>query len=346
MTQPQFTILHHLDTDPVEKPTPQVYAEALEQVIVADEVGIDTVWFAEHHGGLEAGRLPAPLLFIIKAAEHTRRVTLGTGVTLLPFYHPLQVAEQVAEADIITGGRFALGIGAGFAPGDFAAFGVAPASKRDRLREGLDILQQAWAGETFSYHGEHYHIEKGRLAPTPPRPWRDLVWLAASHTDTAQMAGERDMHLMLSRGNPVSLSQTLIATYQASLRQAGHRTDDRFTQKTWMVYVSDSEADALAMGERGARGYYEHTLRLGRPRVPNDDDLNVCLAHVDMLIGTPEQVADELARQALELGLTHIALHTRFPQIPHARLLRSTELLGRVVLPRVREAYAGALVPA
>ncbi|MCW5849230.1 MAG: LLM class flavin-dependent oxidoreductase [Anaerolineae bacterium] len=227
------------------------------------------------------------------------------------------------------GRSFRTGIGAGFSPSDFAAFGVAPASKRDRLREGLDILQQAWTGETFSYHGEHYHIEKGRLAPTPPRPWRDLVWLAASHTDTAQMAGERDMHLMLSRGNPVSLSQTLIATYQASLRQAGHRTDDRFTQKTWMVYVSDSEADALAMGERGARGYYEHTLRLRRPRVANDDDLAVCLAQVDMLIGTPEQVADELPASPRTGADAYRAAHALPADSP-----RQAAALDRVAGPR------------
>ncbi|MSP14784.1 MAG: LLM class flavin-dependent oxidoreductase [Chloroflexi bacterium] len=324
-----YTILHHTAGDAPEKSTAQVYAEVLEHVILADQVGFDSIWFAEHHGRLESGRLPWPLLFIMQAAAHTRRVTLGTAVTLLPYYHPLAVAEQVAEADILTGGRFALGIGTGSLPADFAAFGVDPATKRERTREGIEVLLRAWPGTPFTFQGQFYQVGQTCLAPCPTRPAREMLWLAAMHLDSARLAGELDMHLMLSRGTPPETARQIIAAYHAALEQAGHPKEDRSIQRTWMAYAAESEGRARDEVLPAAHYYYRLFREQGRPPLQDPDDLDALLEYIDIVVGTPDYVVAELAQRAAAVGLTHATLHTRLPDISHERLLRSTELLGR-----------------
>ncbi|MFN8482401.1 MAG: LLM class flavin-dependent oxidoreductase [Anaerolineae bacterium] len=338
MTGPAFTILHHLDGDPLERPSREVYAEVMEHVILADALGFDTVWFAEHHAA-QGGRLPWPLLFIIQAAGRTQHVTLGTGVTLLPFYHPLAVAEQIAEGDILTNGRFAVGFGSGSAPADFGAFGVPAALKGERLQEGLEVLLRLWTGETVNSEGSHYDIVGARLFPTPERPARDIAWLAAGHPFTAGLAGAHDLHLMLARGTPTNDAQALIAAYHAALAAHGHAAADRRIQRTWMVYVAETDVAARASIVPSADFYYQQTLGMGRPRLANDGDLDARLAFIDAIVGSPETVAQELAARASELGLTDIALHTRMARVSHAANLRSTKLLAERVFPLVRELW-------
>ncbi|MFN8497129.1 MAG: LLM class flavin-dependent oxidoreductase [Anaerolineae bacterium] len=342
MPGPAFTILHHLDGDPLERPSRQVYAEVMEHVVLADQLGFETIWFAEHHAA-QGGRLPWPLLFIIAAAERTRRVTLGTGVTLIPFYHPLAVAEQIAEADILTGGRFAVGFGSGSAPGDFGAFGVPPALKGERLQAGLEVLLRLWAGETVTERGSHYDISGARLFPLPERPAREIGWLAAGHPFTATMAGAHDLHLMLARGTPTKDAQALIAAYRAALAAHGHTAADRRIQRTWMVYVAETDAAARAAIVPSAAFYYQQYLATGRPRLADEANLDAVLALIDCIVGSPATVARELAARAGELGLTDIALHTRMAAISHAETLRSTQLLAERVFPRVQELWPEAV---
>ncbi len=343
MPGPAFTILHHLDGDPPERPSREVYAEVMEHVVRADELGFDTVWFAEHHAA-QGGRLPAPLLFIIQAAERTQHVTLGTGVTLLPFYHPLAVAEQAAEADILTGGRFAVGFGSGSAPADFGAFGVVPAQKGERFQEALEVLLRLWAGETVTLHGRHYDIAEAHLFPRPERAARDIAWVAAGHPFTAGMAGAHDLHLMLARGTATRDAQALIAAYHAALAAHGHSPADRRIQRTWMVYVDETDAGARDAIVPSAEFYYRQTLATGRAPLAHDD-LDARLTLIDALVGSPETVARELAARAGELGLTDIALHTRMAELPHAKTLRSTELLAERVIPLVQQWWPHAVSP-
>lgn len=339
MTDLKFTVLHHLDGDPLDRPSSQVYAEVMEHVILADRVGFDTVWFAEHHAGV-GGRLPQVFPFIAAAAERTRQVKLGLGVVLLPFYNPIHIGEQIAVTDILTGGRVAVGIGSGSSQIDYKMFGVVPATKGERMVEGTEILLKAWSGETFNWQGKHYQLESAQLHPTPVSPARDLLWLGVGHPLSARTAGELDLHLMLARGTPTHVCKEFIAAYHDGLAARGLTPADRFVQRTWIVYVDETEAGARAAGEASARFYYNNYLAAGRPPVPNDDQLEALLAHTDTIVGTPDSVAETLAAKAGELGLTHVALHTRLAKVEHGKLLRSTELLGQQVLPAVRARLA------
>ena len=114
------------------------FEETLRECERAEEAGFDSVWLGEHHNNPILH--PAPLIGLAAIASRTSRIRLGTGVLLLPLYHPMMVAEEGAMVDMISGGRLILGIGAGYAPEEFAAFGRPLAERGSRLEEGAALL--------------------------------------------------------------------------------------------------------------------------------------------------------------------------------------------------------------
>src|SRR5436305_7039308 len=99
------------------------YPEALEEVVLAEELGFDSVWMEEHHG-LVDHYWPSPMMVLAGFATRTSRIRLGTDVVVLPFYHPTRAAEDAAMLDVISNGRFTLGAAIGYRPAEFAMFGV------------------------------------------------------------------------------------------------------------------------------------------------------------------------------------------------------------------------------
>src|SRR5262247_1247182 len=147
------------------------FEETLQECERAEAAGFDSIWLGEHHNNPVL--YPAPLIGLAAIASRTRRVRLGTGVLLLPLYHPLAVAEEGAMVDMISGGRFILGLGAGYAPEEFSAFGISIKERGRRLEEGATLVRRLWTEEHVSHEGRHYRVTDVTLGPRPvqqPRP--------------------------------------------------------------------------------------------------------------------------------------------------------------------------------
>src|ERR1051326_475588 len=132
-----------------------VYARALERIEVMDHTGYDAVWLAEHHF-TTFSVCPSVHLMGMLAAARTKRLRIGTAVSLAPFYHPLRLAEEVALLDVLSGGRVNWGAGRGFSRGEFAAFGIPPEESAARFRENVEIVLRAWTEERLTYQGPHF----------------------------------------------------------------------------------------------------------------------------------------------------------------------------------------------
>src|SRR5206468_965274 len=145
--------------------------ETLRECEQAEAAGFNSIWLGEHHS--HPLLYPAPLIGLAAVASRTRKIRLGTGVLLLPLYHPLMVAEEAAMVDVISGGRLILGIGAGYAPEEFAAFGYSIKERGSGLEESALLLQRLWTEENVTHHGRHFHLDNVTIAPRPlqhPRP--------------------------------------------------------------------------------------------------------------------------------------------------------------------------------
>src|SRR5512135_3551765 len=139
-------------------PLESVYARSLERIEIMDETGYDAVWLAEHHfSGYSV--CPSVHMMATMAAARTKRMRIGTAVSLAPFYHPLRLAEEVALLDQLSGGRVNWGAGRGFARVEFENFGVPPDESTTRFHEAVEIVLRDWTEEKLSFDGEHFHFD-------------------------------------------------------------------------------------------------------------------------------------------------------------------------------------------
>jgi alkanesulfonate monooxygenase SsuD/methylene tetrahydromethanopterin reductase-like flavin-dependent oxidoreductase (luciferase family) len=133
--------------------TPDFYAAIMEQVTWLDGLGLDLVWFTEHHFVAD-GYLPSWIPVASAMAARTKHARFSCDVCLLPFNHPIRLAEDLAVLDNLSNGRVEIGVGMGYAPHEFRGFGL-PVSRRLSLTdEGLAVLRHAFTGEMFSFHGK------------------------------------------------------------------------------------------------------------------------------------------------------------------------------------------------
>ena len=134
----------------------------MEQIEVAEALGYDAVWLTEHHFS-QYGRAAVPVL-AAQAIARTSRIRISTAVVVLPFHHPVRVAEDWATLDHISGGRVDVGIGRGNQPAEFKGFNVPMDEAEQRFSEALDILRRAWTEERFSYDGTFWQIPETAYA--------------------------------------------------------------------------------------------------------------------------------------------------------------------------------------
>ncbi|MFB6310166.1 MAG: LLM class flavin-dependent oxidoreductase [Salinirussus sp.] len=149
-----------------------IYAEGVDLVQLAESVGFDSVWVAEHHFA-DDGFTPSPVGVLGALAGATERIELGTCIALAPFYEPLRLAEDLAVLDQIAGGRVTIGLGLGYREPEFTGYRIDRDSRVQRLIEAVEVCKRAWTQEEFTFEGEVYEYGPATIRPPPaadPRP--------------------------------------------------------------------------------------------------------------------------------------------------------------------------------
>ena len=327
-----LNLLFHLRHEAeAERPTTRAYAEALALVRQADLLPIGCAWLAEHHLSPVRGRLPAPLLLAVAAAQGTRRIRVGPCVLILPLRHPLAVAEELATADLLTGGRLAAGVGSGGNPEEFAAFGVPLDERRARYTEGLDIVARALRGDRFAFRGRYYDVPEVELVPRPLQRVEEMLWVAASSIAAAEAAGRSGGHLLLSRGLPLVDLRAQVAAYRAARVAAGYDGVTARIQVTRGVHVAPTDDAAW---REAAEGIRRHVLRPGREGAATGVTGNLAelARRGDFIVGSPATCAAEIRTLAAALPITDLACDIDLIGMPHEQVARSLDLLGHMAV--------------
>jgi alkanesulfonate monooxygenase SsuD/methylene tetrahydromethanopterin reductase-like flavin-dependent oxidoreductase (luciferase family) len=348
----KYAIFYSLQAPPEFGVTPQqVYAEALDQIQRADELGIYQVWLTEHHF-MDDAYCPSPMIAAAAIAGRTKQIRIGQGVVLLPFYgHPLKLAEDAAVLDVISGGRFELGIGRGYRPHEFTGFGMNRKQRVSMTNEGIEIIRKAWTGERFSFSGKHYQVNDARLTPTPvqkPMP----LWSGAGTPAARRKVAERGQPLLVSLITNLEETKSEFGDYTQALRDFG-RDPAQFPRALIReFYVAED-------GKRAWEEVKPHFLHVYRkvycpPWIPffdtNPDGSQRKVTDPDdpyfesenyrkdrHIIGDPEHCARELRRFKEEAKIDIMILRMQFPGQPHSQVMRSLELLVKEVIPRVEK---------
>lgn len=300
---------------------PAVFAEIFEQVALADALGFEALWLAEHHFGVHQSFAAQPLMLALAAALRTRRLAVGTSLIVLPLHHPLAVAEQLATLDALTGGRLSVGFGSGSAPAEFAGFGLdlTPEERYGHFREALEVLELAWGGEPFRYDGAFYRVPETRLTPRPSRPLREVAWLGAMSSPTAALAGALGYGLQLPRGRPAAAYAPIVAAYREEWERAGQPADGQRISIARCLYLGESDEEALRTTADATRAF----ARRWSPALAEAPTTRELVAGMHFCVGGPDTVAAHLRELRQVTGLTHLSLQPTWEDLPQEAALAS-----------------------
>jgi alkanesulfonate monooxygenase SsuD/methylene tetrahydromethanopterin reductase-like flavin-dependent oxidoreductase (luciferase family) len=292
-------------------PLETVFGRALERIEIMDRAGYDAVWLAEHHFS-SFSVCPSVHLMGTMAAARTRRLRIGTGVSLAPFYHPLRLAEEVALLDVLSGGRVNWGAGRGFARVEFENFGVPPDESTSRFHEAVEIVLRAWSEERLCFEGQHFRFDGVEVLPKPLQRPLPPVWMAATSEPSIDWAAGRGFSILM---DPHSSHRDLGRKrryYAERLVANGFSIDGRDLPMARLVALGDSEAEAEEVARRGAEwivnsyfGASHNPVGVKDPTAPGADPIQRYLDGV-ILYGTVEAVLDQILRFREEIGLDYL----------------------------------------
>jgi probable F420-dependent oxidoreductase len=310
------------------------FEETIRECERAEAAGFDSVWLGEHHASPLL--YPTPLLSLAAIASRTHRVRLGTAVLLLPLYHPLRVAEDAAMVDVISGGRLVLGVGVGYAPEEFAAFGIPLEERGPRMDEAVTLIQRLWSEEKVTHDGRYYRVANATVAPRPLQRPGPPIWFAGWAPAAIRRAGRLGAAWL---GGPSARLDELAACvrqYRAARDQAARGRDAGELALMRYVFVADSlDAAQQVAGAPFVRSFEETYFRWPHPVVKRPvGQLTIGrLAQDRIILGDPPSCIQQIRRFRETLGLTHLICRFSVAGIPRAAAQASVELFTREVMP-------------
>lgn len=310
--------------------------ELREQVRAARASGIRSVWMLNHYLGNMATYQPVPALAAL--AEHAGDMTLGTNMFILPLRHPVDVAEEFATLDQVSGGHAIAGFGMGYRSNEYDAFGIAMDERVGRYEESVAILRGLWSGEPVTFEGEHFRLQDARIGIPPVQPGGPPIWVGAGvHRAGARRAAALgDAWIVPPHAEPEKL-RTILAFYRAERERLGRGPAQEVVVRRELVLDADADkAREIGLHYRG-----ENTRQYSQFEAPDKTDSYRHLkgaagladvADKSYLFSDAETVVGQL-KELEELGITHCILRMQWYDLPQERMLETLERFRTEVLP-------------
>ena len=311
------------------------YEEVLTMADWAEELSFDSFWLGEHHL-YWYGTCVSPPMLIAAIGQRTKRIRLGPAIAVPSFHNPLIVAEEYALADNLCNGRLEFALGSGFSPVEFQQFGISMEEAKEKFWEGSEIILKAWQGETFSYHGKHYHFDNISLYMQPLQKPMPPTWLAASSDETLVKAGQMGLPMMgipFARSNNLADVKAKHDLYTETFAKAGHAGTPEIMVAMPMYLHPDDHAAV-----DNARPYFERNISFHkthrRPgsKIPQLDNIK---QERLALFTTPEN-AVAILHEYEKIGVTHVIGIVNFGGVPMADVRRTLELMSKRVFAKFR----------
>lgn len=311
------------------------FDETLRECEQAEAAGFDSVWLGEHHNNPILH--PAPLIGLAAIASRTRRVNLGTGVLLLPLYHPMTVAEEGAMVDMISGGRLILGIGAGYAPEEFAAFGTSLQERGSRMDEAAELLLRLWTEEKVTHRGRHFQVTDATVAPRPVQRPRPPIWFGAWAGAAIRRAARLGDAWFIGPSASLAEIAPSARTYHQACRENGKGEGEIALFR--YVFVAGTKRSALdTAGASFIQAFERMYFRWPHPVVkrPQGELTIERLAEDRIVFGDPKTCIEEIGRFRSALNAQHLICRFSVPGIPRDACQKSFDLFTREVMPALR----------
>jgi alkanesulfonate monooxygenase SsuD/methylene tetrahydromethanopterin reductase-like flavin-dependent oxidoreductase (luciferase family) len=367
-TAVKLDVLYEVDAPkPWSKPHPwgqreaeqRAYKEAIEQIKLADSLGFNTIWAVEHHFREGRSHLPAPEVLLGALSQITEQIRLGFGVTLTPFGFtpPQRIAEKVATADILSGGRVEWGTGRS-TPMEQTAFGVDREQSRSDWAEAIKIVVGMWREEYFEYHSDRFDFPKRMVTPKPVQDPHPPAWMAATSESSATAAGQNGLGLLsfsimqpletlakvireyrLASANPTPLTEVTtnkVAAYtlvscadsMATLESNGIWDSVAWWYHNLAQFTLDWELPHLSKEQQDAAFPLMKPLMEGQVPIDHFNEADM------VVVGDPDRCFEKMKHYA-DLGVDQLICYVQFGYNSHESVMKTIELLGKEILPEI-----------
>ncbi len=330
-----------------------VYDSDMQQMLAAEPLGYQSVWIAEHHFN-DYGLCPAPPVLAAYLAARTTTLRFGMGVSLLPLHHPVDLAEQLAVLDVVSGGRLDVGIGRGGTLQDYQTFRSDRAEARLRVEEGIALMRQCWSGAPFDFAGRFHSAERVQVRPRPVQRPHPPRYVACNSEDSVLSAAKLGLPTLSSFFVPLDELVHRRRLYRDTARAAGRSEAEieAVERQGWgmrVVHVAPDREEALRATEPPFMGYQQKMARLRSDAtggsVPNSFDRSLLrlrafrdyLADGWALIGTAADVREGLQQYLEVTGYQRVLLLMALPGLPTPLALRSMTLFAAEVAPALTQ---------
>jgi limonene 1,2-monooxygenase len=313
----------------------------LELIEHLDRLGFDEAWFGEHHSaGYEI--IASPEVFIAAAAQRTRHIRLGTGVSSLPYHQPFILADRIVLLDHLTRGRVMLGVGPGALPSDAYMMGIDPARQRDMMEESLEAILLLLAGETVTMETDWFTLVKARLQLRPyQRPMPEVAVAAQISPAGPRLAGRFGLSL-LSLGATTEGGFDVLGAHWQTTSERAEEFSTTVDRNNWRLvgpmHIADTKEQAIADVAFGLEEWVDYFQRVAAlPIAPNTDNfaslVDALNASGIAVIGTVEDAIAQIERLQVQSGGFGTYLCMGHEWADTAATRHSYELLARYVAP-------------
>ena len=314
----------------------QQWQNHLEQFRASRDAGFDIYGWA-HHYLIDPFQHFQPWPVLARLAAEPGDMKLATSVLLLPLLNPVDVAEQAATLDHIAEGRFILGIGLGYRPEEFEAFGTKMSERGARCTEALGLMRRLWSDDEVTHHGRYYHVTGARPTARPYQQPHPKIWQAAMSDPAVRRVGRSGDIFYVGPAQSNATIRRQIALYHETLEENGHEVPEDMVIVREFFCASNRAALDRARGNlaRKYEVYAQHGLQGTDAELTRKvtGDLETLMDDT-FLVGSPNECVEQIAAYH-DMGFTDVALRLFYPEMSQTEVLEHIDLVGREVIPAV-----------
>jgi alkanesulfonate monooxygenase SsuD/methylene tetrahydromethanopterin reductase-like flavin-dependent oxidoreductase (luciferase family) len=317
------------------------FRELMEQARLAEALGFDSITKGMHYSSPPWQSLQQ-LPFLSRVMAEAPRLRLNFGLILLSLHKPLDVAEQIATVDVMSGGKVIFGVALGYRDVEFLAFGTTQKERVKRFEENLEAVRRLWTEDSVDMVGSHFTLKGASASPRPAQKPHPPIWIGANADPAIRRAARLGDCWYVNPHNRIETIVRQVEVYKCALDEHGKPFPAEFPARR-EVFVARSRSEAIRRCAPFLSAKYKAYHEWGQDRAmpAGDDDLGVEfdeLIRDRFLIGSPDEVAEQMLALERATGINHLIMSVQWPGMPQSMALDQLHMLAEDVFPKVRQA--------
>jgi alkanesulfonate monooxygenase SsuD/methylene tetrahydromethanopterin reductase-like flavin-dependent oxidoreductase (luciferase family) len=315
------------------------FRELLEQARVANRLGYASITKGMHYSSAPWQDLQQ-FPFLCRLMAEAPDVRLNFGLILLALHKPLDIAEQIAAADVMSGGKVIFGVALGYREVEFLAFGTTQKERVQRFEENLEAVRRLWTEDVVDMVGSHFTLRGASLGTRPAQKPHPPIWIGANADPAIRRAARLGDCWYVNPHNRIDTIVRQVEVYRRALDEFGKPFPAEFPARR-EVFVARSRDEAIRLSAPFLGAKYQAYQQWGQGQAmpTGDNDLGVAfddLLRDRFLLGSPDEVAEQMLALNRATGINHLIMSVQWPGMPQSLALEQLHVLAEEVFPKVR----------